>query len=211
MIIRKTLALVVSAVTAGTVLITAPADAATQSITVDCAQSSAPSFTLASGDQIVFTLNATCQSMIQVANSNTPVTTSVVLQGFVDRMANLSGTGGSAVASVTGSGPYVMTVTYTAGPREGTDSLNVSAAGLLPRRLLLPRNGYGTNSYSMTVPGAENPGPPPQWQMIGRKAGEACPVGWGNSWAQWPNNNTGGFVCVREYYYNRATDSWLYR
>lgn len=33
---------------------------------------------------------------------------------------------------------------------------------------------------------------------------------WGRSWAQWPNGGTGGFVCVRQPYYNSAS-TWSVR
>lgn len=35
-------------------------------------------------------------------------------------------------------------------------------------------------------------------------------VGWGPSWAQWPNGGTGGFVCTRQPYYT-STDTWAVR
>lgn len=41
-------------------------------------------------------------------------------------------------------------------------------------------------------------GAPPDWmQQMGRSEVEACPAGWNPSWAQWPNEGTGGFVCTR--------------
>jgi hypothetical protein len=41
----------------------------------------------------------------------------------------------------------------------------------------------------------------PSWyQSAGRDAGASCDAGWSPSWAQWPNSNTGGFVCNREIY-----------
>jgi len=35
-------------------------------------------------------------------------------------------------------------------------------------------------------------------------------VSWGMSWQQWPNNGTGGFVCVRQPFYT-AAGSWTVR
>ena len=35
-------------------------------------------------------------------------------------------------------------------------------------------------------------------QQHGKAEGVACEEGWGPSWAEWPNDGTGGFVCTRE-------------
>ena len=35
-------------------------------------------------------------------------------------------------------------------------------------------------------------------QQYGKAEGVACEEGWGESWAMWPNDGTGGFVCTRE-------------
>jgi len=34
-------------------------------------------------------------------------------------------------------------------------------------------------------------------QQFGRKIDDKCPAGWGPSWAEWPNEHTGGYVCTR--------------
>jgi hypothetical protein len=34
-------------------------------------------------------------------------------------------------------------------------------------------------------------------QQTARALTDTCPDGWGQSWAQWPNGNTGGYVCNR--------------
>jgi hypothetical protein len=39
----------------------------------------------------------------------------------------------------------------------------------------------------------------PWRQEIGRSSSQAaCPAGYEPAWSQWPNNNTGGFVCARD-------------
>lgn len=41
---------------------------------------------------------------------------------------------------------------------------------------------------------------PPDWvQSYGRGREEACRSGWHPSWAQWPNQGAGGFVCTRTF------------
>jgi hypothetical protein len=51
----------------------------------------------------------------------------------------------------------------------------------------------------------------PSWyQSAGRNAGASCDAGWSPSWAQWPNSNTGGFVCNKEIYMT-TTGTWSSR
>ena len=39
---------------------------------------------------------------------------------------------------------------------------------------------------------------PPDWmQQVARAQGAACESGWYPSWAEWPNEHTGGYVCTR--------------
>ena len=76
----------------------------------------------------------------------------------------------------------------------------------------LYRNGAltYTNAYYMTVPGGA--GPAPWFQGIGRSSRDAiCPATYGPSYAEWMNNGKGGWVCVREYYYDNSLGDWSYR
>jgi hypothetical protein len=176
-------------------LLTAPAAQAATTVTVNCAVNDTEAFTVSAGEQIIFDLNTSCQTAL----NSYSVTNTATLQAVVNRMAILTGTGGTAVANVTGSS---YTVTYTAGPNAGTDYMDISNTGATRSR------GYRalstSNSYSMTLPGS-----PAQWlQAYGRGSAETCQTGWSPSWAEWPNGGTGGFVCVRSYIYNRATDVW---
>jgi hypothetical protein len=178
-------------------LLTAPAVQAATTVTVNCATSSSEAFTVSAGEQIIFDLNTSCQTDL----ASYSVTNTATLQLVVNRMAILTGTGGTAVANVSG---FSYTVTYTAGPRSGTDYLDVSNTGATRSR------GYRTlsnsNSYSMTIPGSDQPAP---WlRAYARRSAETCETGWSPSWAQWPHNNTGGFTCERSYIYNRAADVW---
>lgn len=48
-------------------------------------------------------------------------------------------------------------------------------------------------------------------QQTVREQSDGCPPGWGQSWAQWPHGNTGGFVC--NLYVDDPSanpDTWLY-
>ena len=35
--------------------------------------------------------------------------------------------------------------------------------------------------------------------------------GWSKSWAQWPNEGTGGFICTRQVMYQSSTSTWVPR
>jgi hypothetical protein len=182
-------------------LLTAPAVQAATTVTVNCATSSSEAFTVSAGEQIIFDLNTSCQTDLGSYLTFLGGATSANLQVIVNRMAVLTGTGGTAVANISGSS---YTVTYTAGPRSGTDYLDVSNTGATRSR------GYRTlsnsNSYSMTIPGSDQPAP---WlQAYARRSADTCQTGWSPSWAEWPNGGTGGFTCERSYIYNRATDVW---
>ena len=80
-----------------------------------------------------------------------------------------------------------------------------------------------TDTFSVYVINllAEAPGPTAPMQAFGRVAGGGCAsgapswvdwpgiasmreVGWGASWAMWPNGGTGGYVCVRQPIYTTA-------
>ena len=61
-------------------------------------------------------------------------------------------------------------------------------------------------TYSSSV----SPTAPSWYQSAGRNAGASCDAGWSPSWAQWPNGNTGGFVCNKEIYMT-TTGTWSSR
>lgn len=190
------------------------ANAATQTVSVNCLANTAQSLTVASGEQVIFDLsNVPCINMFRLGNpplsSDTEAATAS-LQGLIDGLVDLSGTGGSVVAyaNVTEND---ITVTYTAGPNAGTDVVTIELPVFPGFRRLVPRGvgpepTYGVNSYSLTVPDTSTP--PPWFQSYGRGAAESCTAGWNPSWAEWPNNHTGGFVCVRNVVYNNATGAW---
>ncbi|MDP4803825.1 MAG: hypothetical protein NWR45_02610 [Candidatus Nanopelagicales bacterium] len=90
-------------------------------------------------------------------------------------------------------------------------------------------NGYPFLSAfytAQTAPCINRSGPPPDVdQQVGRTAGQDCATAgnaelniggvasgsWGQSWAQWMNGATGGFVCNRTLYYNMAYGRWEVR
>jgi hypothetical protein len=63
-------------------------------------------------------------------------------------------------------------------------------------------DGWTVVERTLTVPViacGEDPSPPPKWLQSYARAGsgQACADGWGPSYAQWPNEGTGGWVCDR--------------
>lgn len=66
-----------------------------------------------------------------------------------------------------------------------------------------------TNPCAIVVEDATPSPPPPPWrQAFARASDDTCPTGWNPSWAQWPNDGTGGFVCQRTLVYNQSTGQW---
>jgi hypothetical protein len=61
-------------------------------------------------------------------------------------------------------------------------------------------------TYSSTV----TPSAPSWHQATGRNVAASCELGWSPSWAQWPNGNTGGYVCNKEIYMT-GSGSWSSR
>ena len=50
----------------------------------------------------------------------------------------------------------------------------------------------------------------PWMQSIGRPARDVtCPAGWAPSWAQWPNGDSGGFVCDRTIANSESHGGWM--
>lgn len=90
-------------------------------------------------------------------------------------------------------------------------------------------NGYPFLSAfytAQTAPCINRSGPPPDvMQQVGRAADQTCASagtaemniggvasgGWGQSWAQWMNGGTGGFICNRTLFYNTAYGRWEVR
>jgi hypothetical protein len=178
------------AVAIGVALVTVapPASAADPSVPVDCGTGVGGSFSVTCGSTIDFDLSASSCSV--VLGSFTQET----FQSFIDTSTELAGTGGTVVAHLA-----AKYVSYTAGPLIGTDTLTVQ----LPDRAL-----FDSNDYSMT---SQKPNPEPWFQAVGRGAGVPCPFGWNPSWAEWPNNNTGGFVCVRTQVWDNSAGDWTYK
>lgn len=176
-----------------------PASATTTNYTVNCTSANAQSFEVSAGDIIVFAFTAPdCATMF----TNAGITV-VTFQTIVNGVANLTGTGGTAVADFA-----TKTVTYTAGSGSGTDSLT------MPTLTMSRLSGRALNARAaqFTMSTLREAGPASWIQQYARPASStSCLPTYSGSWAQWPNGGSGGFVCTREQYYQRSSASWQYR
>ena len=184
----------------GVTLLAAPVSAQAVSVTPDCLsipnQEVPVAITLAPGETIQINHNAPCSGsgyFLGIRKFGAQYATSPLTAGIVESSLN-----GSTWTVVTSDPDQDNTasfvVRYTA-PTNGatTDSFYVIAAAYGAVRA-----GY---LYTVTVasPSASGPDLTVWHQAVGRSSGDAaCPSGYGGSWAQWPNESTGGWVCVRD-------------
>ena len=181
-------------------LLAAPISAQAVSVTPDCLSTfnlEVPvAITLAPGETIQFNHNAPCSGpsyYLGIRPYGARSGTSPLTAGTVE--SSLNGSTWTVVASGTAQDNNAnFVVRYTA-PTNGatTDSFYVIAAAV----------GAGQAGYLYTVtvasPSASGPDLTVWHQAVGRSSGDAaCPSGYGGSWAQWPNEGTGGWVCVRD-------------
>ena len=85
--------------------------------------------------------------------------------------------------------------------------VNIIGSGQTPSGYLVefspPPGGYTgvsatTLSAAVGTGSGDSAAPPPAWlQAYGRQQADMCRVGWDPSWAEWANNQTGGWVCER--------------
>jgi hypothetical protein len=67
-----------------------------------------------------------------------------------------------------------------------------------------------TVSLGGGVSAGESGGAAPWFQAIARTSATAsCPAGYGGSWAQWPNDGRGGYVCNRTLVTLGGTSTWV--
>jgi hypothetical protein len=103
-----------------------------------------------------------------------------------------------------GSGDTTITTTLRGVDGDGTP--------IAPGSVLAVTGPDGYSNHYFRWRDADAPPPPSWYQAVGRGSADAsCDAGWTASWAQWPNDGTGGWVCQREQYYDTATGAWAYR
>lgn len=192
------------ALAAGSILGAAPALAAT---TTSC---SSANTTFLSGNSQTFTVGGGCNVVTWGAGSGVPTgDVSVKKNGGPDLTINaptIVTNGDTITVTYTGSVTGGMNVTFTLGAVQ--DVYNIDLTG-----------GGGTPSDSSSSSGSA---PAPIVQQFGKPAALTCDEaqpegldwsgvasgGWGQSWAQWMNNGTGGAVCSRTLVYSANAGGW---
>lgn len=98
-----------------------------------------------------------------------------------------------------------------------TDVINWTASGVGFEPQYNRLNGLFTLSGT-TTGGGDTPGGdtgaveepiPPVLQQYQRDVTGSCPDGWSASWALWPHDNTGGFVCSRTVNWDAQVQDWV--
>ena len=123
-------------------------------------------------------------------------------------------TTGTADFIISGSGPD-LTTSMQSTARASADA--ACATGWNPSWAQWPNNGTGgyvCNRWiyiyypDLPVPSQHPSSTAQPWhQEIGRVSSQApCPAGYNPGWSQWPNNNTGGYVCARDVVSYSSTD-----
>ena len=152
-------------------------------------------------------------------NSGDTFTVSVSSGGnsiyLVDGTGSVGGVLGLPCSSTTN--PSIKTYCrVTAGTSESFTILGSGTVGVFK---ISDDTRIGTLSITVT-PGAS--GPAPILQQFGRDQLDDCSNvnmpeldiggaesgGWGPSWAQWPFDHSGGWVCTRTLTYNTGSNSW---
>jgi len=213
--LRTTLATALAASGLGlSALVAAPAQAATQSFSVDCASGgSTQSVTATTGDTITLSVSAgTCQYVSVekdiIASSSAVSITGGGSPSAVDQGTYFQWTGSSAITGVS------ITLTIT-----GPGQINFTSSGFTGQAFNISSGGGGGSSSSTTSGSA----PATVVQQFGMPATGTCDEaqpeglnwsgvangGWGVSWAQWMNGGTGGAVCTRTLVYSTIQSKWV--
>jgi hypothetical protein len=190
------------------------ASAATVSVDVDC---TGPVMVTANpGDTIVFNFAATCNGANEFGgnwelsdlnglwSAVTPGPNNSA-SGFLTFVSSVGVSGGNdhylyaddwfSIMNVA-SGTTSITTTLNAVDGAGNPLIAGSTIASIDNQ---SQSGQPLQTYAISYLPASNPAGLPMWlQSTGRVAATTtCPDGFSASWAMWPNNGTGGYVCDR--------------
>lgn len=108
-----------------------------------------------------------------------------------------------------GAGAYIIfDINYQAADTRASMGTAIFASAITPALTPVPATGLCDNE---PPPFGSGESPPDVLQQYARDIDDVCASSWGPSWAQWPNDHTGGWVCTRSLYYNTSTRSWQVR
>lgn len=120
------------------------------------------------------------------------------------RHGDVSNSGTWNVPSVAGVTNWAAITQYSPNPQTlayGNYTGKFTLSGVL--------GGSGGTEGGAPEVALEEPVNPPVMQQYARAVGEACPAGWGESWAQWPHEQSGGYVCSRTVRWDYVLSEWL--
>ena len=195
-----------------------PASAATYSYAIDCSSSNSVSLSgLSTGDVISITGTNGC-NYLSVYDS--------IISG--SGSVTVTGTGGITQTSVGGMAPYQQ---WQAGTAISAATINVTVSGSGTAQIALQdsNNSYQGTVIRLTLPSPSpsstsiSSGPAAVTQQFGKPFQATCEAaqteglnwggaesgGWGDSWAQWMNEGSGGFICTRTLIYSNSLGHWV--
>ena len=106
-------------------------------------------------------------------------------------------------------GAYIIfNINYQSADTTGAGGVNIFTSSVTPSLEPVPASGDCAGEITTSEGGQT---PPDILEQYGRAIDESCRDGWGPSWAQWPNAQTGGWVCTRTLFYSNASRSWQVR
>ena len=211
---RILVALSCLAIAVSGVAVAPAASAATVSVDVDC--TGPVTVTATPGDTIVFTFAASCNGAVEYAggweltnlnglwSAETPSANNSA-SGFLDFVSSVnSGGGGSSYLYAADwyewlsslGGTTTITTTLNAVDGAGNPLIAGSTIASIDNQSIGQRP---LQTYAFIYQPAASPVVVPMWQQsVGRHAvTDPCADGYSPSWAMWPNNGTGGYVCTR--------------
>ena len=187
-----------------------PVSASTVSVESNCNQ--ALTVYASPGDTIAITLGVGCPSL---ADLNTFLSSGIGPDVSFLRLVAFDGNeeasdgvpGDLQWGALRGDVPTTVTVELLAQNANG-DPLDVGAL-LAVVDEESPEYTVSYGGAPASPPGAPGASPLPWHQSYARANAEAmCIVGWSPSYAMWPNDGKGGWVCNRTLLYNNSTKMW---
>ena len=195
----------------------APASAQTISVTAtDCSQDTDATISAAPGDTVSITGSLDNCRALYVARS------------IVAGSSSITAEDANGPLSANTDVPQYWYFTSQSGITEATIALAPTASGVVSGAITLTNGLLGGYIWAVALgdgSGGSSSGsiPAPVIQQFERDSSETCEAGqpdglnwggsssggWSQSWAQWPGNGAGGFVCSRTLTYNPALGHWV--
>lgn len=189
----------------------APSAHATQtSVTANCTAQSTTPLTMSVGDTVLITVSGSCDrtdfamgvGTLTFGPAGTGTTVNAGAHAAVttsDKVLYTATTIGTAIVSVNDSTQTPITlheeswvITVTAPSSNTSPSTGSSAPTPVLQQFGKPMTGTCATAQPVNA----------DWADVGT-------LGWGESWARWMNDGTGGFVCTRTLVYSASQARWV--